>query len=292
MFEQFEIFDIDVGDIEVHGRIGGRGPGLLLLHGHPQTHVIWHRVADQLAEHFTVVAADLRGYGDSGKPRGDADHGNYSKRTMAADQVAVMADLGFARFKLLAHDRGARVGHRMCLDHAACVERAMFLDIAPTLDMYQQTDRRFATAYFHWFMLIQPSPLPERLIEADPSAYVDGLMGNRHAGLAPFSDEALAAYRRALAMPGAVHGMCEDYRAANSIDLQHDQFDRAQGTVIECPLRVLWGRDGVIESLFDPLYLWQRCASQVEGHALDCGHYIPEEVPEALLSEAMGFLVD
>ncbi|KEZ77467.1 alpha/beta hydrolase fold protein [Salinisphaera hydrothermalis C41B8] len=254
--------------------------------------MIWHRIADRLAAHFTVVATDLRGYGSSSKPRGTPNHSNYSKRTMAADQVAAMASLGFPQFKLLAHDRGARVGHRMCVDHASAVERAMFLDIAPTLDMYEQTDRQFAAAYFHWFFLIQPFPFPEQLIEANPTAYIDGVMGNRHAGLAPFADEALAAYRQALACPGTAHGMCEDYRAAYSIDLVHDRDDRQQGRKVKCPLRILWGKHGVIESLFDPLTLWRSCAHQVDGHAIDCGHYLAEEAPETLLAEALDFLVD
>lgn len=290
MFKRFKPFDLAVGDVSIHGRIGGSGPALLLLHGHPQTHVIWHRVADQLARQFTVVMTDLRGYGDSSKPAGSPDHANYSKRTMAVDQVGVMSILGFEKFHLLAHDRGARVAHRLCVDHPERVERAIFLDIAPTLDMYQATDRAFASAYFHWFLLIQPPPLPERLIAGDPDAYIDGVMGNRHAGLDVFEPEALTAYRRALAAPGTAHGICEDYRAANTIDLVHDQADRDANRRIQCPLHVLWGQHGVIERLFEPLALWRHCALEVTGQSLPCGHYLPEEVPEALLAHAMAFL--
>ncbi|REC95416.1 alpha/beta fold hydrolase [Kushneria indalinina] len=289
MLEMFKTFDLDVNGITLHGRAGGEGPPLLLLHGHPQTHVIWHRVAPALKDHFHVVMVDLRGYGHSSKPPGDAEHVAYSKRVMAEDMVALMRSLGFERFAVLAHDRGARVAHRLCLDHPERVERAMFLDIAPTLDMYERTDRAFASAYFHWFMLIQPAPLPERLIENNPRAWIDGVMGNRHAGLAPFAAEALAAYREAMMLPGTAHGMCEDYRASSTIDLEHDRLDRDAGRRIHCPLRVLWGQHGVIEKLFDPMALWQACASDVSGRALPCGHYLPEECPDEIIDETLTF---
>lgn len=290
MFEGYRHFDLAVDGTSIHGRIGGSGPPLLLLHGHPQTHVIWHRLAAPLAQRFTVVAPDLRGYGDSGKPQGEPDHGNYSKRVMAADQVAVMRALGFERFRVCAHDRGARVAHRLAMDHPQRVQRLMLLDIAPTLAMYEQTDRVFATAYFHWFFLIQPAPFPERLIGADPEAYIDRTMGGRHGGLAVFAPEALAEYRRCLAQPGAVHGLCEDYRAAAGIDLEHDRADRAAGRLIECPLRVLWGRHGIIERCFDALAEWRAVARGVDGEALDCGHYLPEEAPDEVLRHMLAFM--
>ncbi len=290
MFPGFTEFDVVVGDIHIHGRKGGEGPPLLLLHGHPQTHVIWHRVAEPLAQRFTVVATDLRGYGDASKPPGLPDHANYSKRAMAADQVAVMAALGFERFFLCGHDRGGRVAHRLVMDHPAAVEKVMVLDIAPTLAMYEKTDRRFATAYFHWFFLIQPPPLPETLIEASPGGYIERTLGGRHADLSAFDPAALAEYRRALSQPGAAHALCEDYRAANTIDLEHDRADRAAGRRIECPLRVLWGRHGIIERCFDPLAEWRAVAARVSGEALDCGHYIPEEAPEALLAHLLDFM--
>ncbi|MGE7991125.1 alpha/beta fold hydrolase [Pseudomonas sp. NPDC089554] len=290
MFRGFHKACHAVDGVEIAYRIGGQGPALLLLHGHPQTHVIWHKVADTLAKHFTVVAADLRGYGDSAKPLADADHSQYSKRSMARDMVGLMHGLGFTTFSVLAHDRGARVAHRLALDHPACLNRLVLLDIAPTLAMYRQTNEAFARAYWHWFFLIRPAPLPETLIEADPDGYLRSVMGGRSAGLTPFTDEAFAEYRRCLSLPGAARGVCEDYRAAASIDLEHDQADLDAGNKIEAPLLVMWGRDGVIEKCFKPLEEWQAIARDVRGGQLPCGHYIPEEAPEALLEHALPFL--
>ena len=275
--------------IEIAALVTGTGPPLLLLHGHPQTRAIWHKVAPALAQRFTLVAADLRGYGDSSKPPGTADHANYSKRTMARDQVAVMRALGFDRFDVLAHDRGARVAHRLALDHPVAIRKMMLLDIAPTLAMYEQTSEAFARAYWHWFFLIQPARLPERLIEADPSAYLHDIMGRRSAGLGPFDPLAFAEYERCLALPGAAHATCEDYRAAATIDLDHDRADRAAGRRLDLPLRVLWGADGVIQRCFDPLAEWQRVAGNVSGAALPCGHYIAEQAPQMLVEEALAF---
>lgn len=288
-FADFTPFSVDADGVDIFGLTGGDGPPLLLLHGHPQTHRIWDRCLPHLAERFTVVATDLRGYGRSGKPASDETHAAYSKRTMAADQVAVMRHFGFDRFLVCAHDRGARVAHRMALDHPDAVERMMLLDIAPTLAMYEGTNRAFATAYFHWFFLIQPQPLPETLIGADPSAYVKAVMGSRHAGLAPFAPDALQAYCDALASPGAVHAMCEDYRASATIDLEHDRADLERGRTIGCPVRVLWGAQGVVARCFDPLREWRKVARDVSGHALECGHYIPEEASEALIAEMHDF---
>jgi len=269
---------------------GGAGPPLLLLHGHPQTRAIWHKVAADLARRHAVVLADLRGYGDSSKPAGLPDHANYAKRVMALDQVRLMQALGFERFDLLAHDRGARVAHRLAMDHPGRVGRMVLLDVAPTLAMYEQTSRAFATAYWHWFMLIQPAPLPERLIEADPAAYVRDVIGRRSAGLAPFDDRALAEYERCLSAPGAAHAVCEDYRAAAGIDLVHDRADRAAGRRLQAPVLVLWGRDGTIEACFRPLDEWRLVASDVRGEALPCGHYIAEEAPGLLLERVEAFL--
>jgi haloacetate dehalogenase len=288
-FGDYEAFRVDASGVDIVGMKRGDGPPLLLLHGHPQTHEIWHRCADELARHFTVIATDLRGYGASGKPASDAHHMPYSKRAMAADQLAVMRHFGFERFLVCAHDRGARVAHRLVMDHPDAVDRLMLLDIAPTLAMYEATDRAFATAYFHWFFLIQPAPLPEELIEANPRAYVDRVMGNRHAGLAPFAPHALQAYRDALAAPGTIHAICEDYRASASIDLEHDREDIERGRKIACPLRVLWGEQGVIERCFDALAEWRKVARDVSGRALPCGHYIPEERPDELLNEMLSF---
>lgn len=278
------------GGVEIHTLSGGEGPPLLLLHGHPQTHALWHKVAPALAQRFTLVLADLRGYGDSSKPTGEADHANYSKRAMAADMVAVMQAHGHERFAILAHDRGARVAHRLAADHPNVVSRMVLLDIAPTLDMYEGTNEAFARAYWHWFFLIQRAPLPERLIEADPVAYLRDVMGSRHAGLRPFDPRAFAEYERCIALPGTPHAMCEDYRAAAGIDLEHDRADRAQGRRLALPLMVLWGADGVVQRCFDPLALWRRVADDVRGEAVPCGHYIAEEAPDALLEKVLPFL--
>jgi len=292
LFPHFRALQVEIDPtVTINAIVGGSGPPLLLLHGHPQTHAIWHRVAPRLAEHFTVVACDLRGYGESSKPQGAPDHANYSKRAMAADMVAVMQSLGFATFRVLAHDRGARVAHRLALDHPQAVERMALLDIAPTLAMYEQTSDTFARAYWHWFFLIQPAPMPERLIEADPAAYVRDVMGKRSAGLAPFDPRALAEYQRCLALPGAAHGICEDYRAAATIDLEHDRLDRDAGKHLALPLMVLWGEQGVVGRCFDPLAEWQRVAADVQGGALPCGHYIVEEAPDMLLERVLPFLV-
>lgn len=290
MLDDFEVRDIATSGALIRARVGGVGPPLLLLHGHPQTHVMWHRVAPALARDFTLVMTDLRGYGDSSKPAGRLDHSNYAKRAMAADQVQVMRSLGFHRFAIVAHDRGARVAHRLAMDHAELVERLVLLDIAPTLAMYEQTSMAFATAYFHWFWHIQPAPLPERLIGGDAEFYLKSLMGGRHAGLAPFAPEALAEYVRCIANPDTVHAICEDYRASATIDLEHDRADRSAGRLLQCPTLVLWGRHGVIERCFDPLAEWRRVAARVSGRALDCGHYIAEEAPDALLAELRSFL--
>lgn len=287
-FAGFEQRRLDVGGVEINCRVGGQGPALLLLHGHPQTLVMWHKVAPRLAERFTLVAADLRGYGDSAKPEAGTEA--YSKRTLARDNVALMRLLGHERFAVLAHDRGARVAHRLALDHPAAVERLMLLDIAPTLAMYRQTDEAFARAYWHWFFLIRPAPLPERLIEADPEGYLKGVMGTRSAGLAPFPPEVLAEYLRCLSLPGTARGICEDYRASSGIDLAHDQADLDAGRRLELPLRILWGAEGTVGRCFDPLAEWRQVATQVSGRALPGGHYLAEELPELVADEALAFL--
>jgi len=290
MFESYESrrFALPQGMV-IRGRIGGTGPPLLLLHGHPQTHVMWHRVAQELAQDFSVVALDLRGYGDSSRPPADAVHASYSKRAMAQDAIAVMAQLGHTQFDICAHDRGARVAHRLALDHPQRVLRMMLLDIAPTLAMYEGTTEAFARAYWHWFFLIQPPPLPERLIESNPTAYLRTAMGRRHAGLGAFDPQAMGEYERCIAQRGSATAICEDYRASASIDLDHDRADRAAGVRVVAPLRVLWGAHGTVAHCFDVLELWQAAATQVAGRPLDCGHYIAEEQPLALLGEMRQF---
>ena len=290
LFPDFESHWIEVNGVKIMTRKGGSGRPLLLLHGHPQTHAIWHRVAQQLAKSFTVVMTDLRGYGDSSKPQGTPDHLNYSKRVMALDQIEVMRHFGFAEFDVLAHDRGARVAHRLALDHPKAVKRLVLLDIAPTLAMYEKTSNQFARSYWHWFFLIQPAPLPERLIEADPAAYVRDVLGRRSAGLAPFDARALAEYVRCLELPGTAHGLCEDYRASAGIDLVHDQLDLDEKNFVKQPLLVLWGEQGVVHQCFEPLKEWSKVAVNVQGKALPCGHYIPEEAPELLLQQVQLFL--
>ena len=290
MLQQFERFEAVRGGVRLNARAGGRGEPLLLLHGHPQTHAMWHRVAPALAEHFTVVMMDLRGYGDSARPPAGEGSANYSKREMALDAVEVMRSRGFGKFKVLAHDRGARVAHRLAADHAQSVDRMVLLDIAPTLSMYENTSQAFARAYWHWFFLIQPPPLPEALIESDPVRYVRSVMGKRHAGLGAFAPEALAEYERCSAIPGTADAICADYRASAGIDLDHDRADVAAGRKIEQPLLVLWGAHGVVGQCFDMPALWRERATRYTGKALPCGHYIAEEAPGALLDEAVMFL--
>ncbi|RUP27070.1 MAG: alpha/beta hydrolase [Curvibacter sp.] len=289
MFENFVAETVQHEGLALRTLRGGQGPALLLLHGHPQTHVMWHRVADALAQRFTVVMMDLRGYGDSARPAASDGHIAHSKRAMALDALAVMRHHGFDRFQVLAHDRGARVAHRLALDHVPAVERMMLLDIAPTLAMYEGTTEAFARAYWHWFFLIQPSPLPETLIAGDPAGYVRGVMGKRHAGLAAFDPIALAEYERCAGLPGTAESICEDYRASATIDLEHDRLDVANGHRLEMPLRVLWGEHGAVAASFCVLDLWRDRASQVSGRAMPCGHYIAEEAPSLLLQEAFDF---
>jgi haloacetate dehalogenase len=290
MFENFAGRTIDVGGgLSTFARIGGNGPPLLLLHGYPETHLCWRKIAPALAERFTVVVADLRGYGDSSKPEGGERHVSYAKRAMAQDQVEVMRALGFERFRLVGHDRGGRVAHRLALDHPDRVERLAVLDIAPTATMYRATDRAFAEAYYHWFFLIQPFDLPERLIGADPAYYLRrSLAGWGHGA---FEEEVVAEYVRCFASPGAIHASCEDYRAAAGIDLEHDTADAAAGRRLRVPLLALWGAQGVVGRLFDVPATWREVSdAEVRGQALPCGHFLPEEKPQETLAALLGFL--
>ncbi len=288
MLDDFDRARIATSGAEINVRKAGSGPPLLLLHGYPQTHVMWHKIASRLAERFTVVLTDLRGYGDSAKPPSTDDHAPYSKRALAQDQVEVMAALGFERFAVVGHDRGARVTHRMALDHPERVTKAAVLDIAPTLHMYEHADMALASAYYHWFFLIQPFDLPERLIGADPDFYVDKKIGKWSKTEGCFSVEALAEYKRCFADPATIHATCEDYRAAAGIDLEHDRADLERK--IACPLLVLWGAAGVIERTYDTLAVWRARAEDVSGRALPCGHFLAEEAPEETLAELVAFL--
>jgi haloacetate dehalogenase len=287
MFDGFDVRNVATRETSIHVRMGGAGPPLLLLHGYPQTHAMWHRVAQALAERFTVICADLRGYGDSGKPAADPEHAVYSKRASAQDMVEVMAALGFARFMVAGHDRGGRVGHRLALDHPERLERLAVLDIVPTRTVFRATDQAIATGYYHWFFLIQPYDLPERLIGADPVYYLRRKLG-AWAALDDFAPEALAEYERCFSDPAMIHATCEDYRAAASIDLAHDEADLDQR--IQCPLLVLWGGRGLMERHFDVLATWhEKAAAPVTGRALDCGHFLAEERPDETASELLAF---
>jgi haloacetate dehalogenase len=281
-FEGFEEGRFAVNGTEIFARSGGdrSRPALLLLHGFPQTHAIWHRVAQQLAKDYFLVMPDLRGYGDSAKAPGLPGHANYSKRTMALDMAQLMTQLGASQFHLCGHDRGGRVAHRLALDHPQRVRKLCVIDIAPTLDMYNATDMAFARYYYHWFHLIQPSPLPETMIGADPKLYLRAKLGGwGAAGLAYIEPQALAEYERCFCTPDNIHAACEDYRASAGIDLEHDREGRARGDKVACDMLVLWGQRGLIEKMFKPLALWQaQCAGQVSGQALPAGHFIPEEL--------------
>lgn len=271
-------------------------PVLVLLHGFPQTHVMWQRVAQGLRGHYRLVMPDLRGYGDSSHACGDAEHAHYSKRAMAQEVIGLLDALGVSDFYLCGHDRGARVAHRLALDHADRVKKLCVIDIAPTLDMYARTDMDFARAYYHWFHLIQPAPLPEFMIAGNAKAYLHAKLGGWGSqGMAAIEAEALAEYERCFChpalnadgWPAAIHSACEDYRASAGIDLQHDRESRDQGRKILCDTLVLWGERGVVNRLFKPLALWQaQCAGQVSGQVMPAGHFIPEELPEAT-SEAL-----
>ncbi|MGV3573198.1 MAG: alpha/beta fold hydrolase, partial [Ramlibacter sp.] len=250
---------------------------------------MWHRVAPQLAQHFSVVLVDLRGYGDSHPPPAGAESAAYAKREMALDALAVMRGLGHDSFQVLAHDRGARVAHRLALDHPEAVQRMLLLDIAPTLAMYRNTTEAFARAYWHWFFLVQPPPLPEALVASDPVRYLRSVMGTRHAGLAAFAPQALAEYERCIAIPGTADSICADYRASAGIDLRHDQADVDAGRKLALPLRVLWGEPGAVARCFDVPALWRAAATDFSGRAVPCGHYIAEEAPDLLLHESMDF---
>ncbi len=291
LFAGYRVFDLPTSGTTIHGVTGGAGPPLLLLHGYPQTHALWHKVAGQLADRFTIVAADLRGYGDSGKPATTADHAPYSKRAMALDMAEVMAALGHERFFVCGHDRGGRVAHRLALDHAERVARIAVIDIAPTREMYRGTGEAFARAYAHWFYLIEPAPFPERMIGRAEQAeeYWRKKCGSGSAGMSPFAPEALAEYLRCFADPAMVHATCEDYRAAATIDLRHDDEDG--GRKVAAPLLALWGRHGVIERCFDCLALWRERAEDVQGEALAGGHYLAEELPDEVARRLADFMI-
>ena len=290
MFEGFASRTVDTGGARIFLREAGEGPPVLLLHGYPQTHAMWHRVAPLLARTHRVVCADLRGYGDSAKPPDAPDHHTYAKRTMAQDQVEVMQALGHARFAVVGHDRGGRVAHRMCLDHPERVSRAAVLDMVPTRTLFAALTRPLALAYYHWLFLAQPAPLPERLIGADPIFYLRWtLAGWGAGGLDAYAPAALAEYERCFRDPATIHASCADYRAAASLDLEHDAADLARKII--CPLLVLWGERGLMHRHFDVLATWrERASGPVAGMVLPCGHFLAEEAPAATAAALARFL--
>jgi haloacetate dehalogenase len=283
----FETRTVDGDGARIAVATAGDGPPLLLLHGYPQTRSCWHGVAPVLARRFTVVAADLRGYGDSDRPPGGDDHAGYSKRAMAADMVAVMRGLGHPRFAVAGHDRGGRVAHRMALDHPDVVERAAVLDIVPTRTLFARCDQAFATAYYHWFFLIQPGGLPETMIGRDPEWFLRETLRRWSGRAEPLAEEAIAEYARCFRDPAVIHASCEDYRAAATIDLAHDAADG--GARVECPLLVLWGEHGAMHRLYDVLETWRALAADVRGHPVPCGHFLPEEAPAETGAALEGF---
>jgi haloacetate dehalogenase len=279
MFEGFKQSDIETDGATIRTLVGGDGPPLLLLHGYPQTHVMWHKIAGRLAEDFTVVLTDLRGYGDSSKPETTPDHSPYSFRAMANDQVSVMRSLGFESFAVAGHDRGARTAHRMALDHADQVLKLALLDIVPTLTFFETADQKIATSYYHWYFLIQQFDLPERLIGADPEYYLRKKTGHWSAGDC-FTEGAMAEYIRCFSNPATIHASCEDYRAAATIDLEHDRQDRSADNKIKCPTLVLWGDKGAMGQCYDVRETWVEKCDSLEGATLPCGHFLAEEAPD------------
>jgi haloacetate dehalogenase len=292
VLESFDVVDMDVDRTRIHAVVGGSGPPVLLLHGYPQTHVMWHRVAPRLADRCTVVLADLRGYGDSSRPPSQADHASYSKRVMAADQAGLMRGLGFETFAVVGHDRGARVAHRLCLDHPDLVTRVALLDIVPTRHVFAHVDRAMAQAYYHWFFLAQDPDLPEHLIGADPGYYLRRKLTqwSGRAGIEAFAPEAVQEYVRCFSDREVVRASCEDYRAGASIDLEHDEVDAAAGRRVECPALVLWGAEGFVGRTYDVLDVWSEYATDVRGQALGGGHFPAEEEPDATLDALLDFL--
>jgi haloacetate dehalogenase len=287
VFDGFRLDTIDTGALRVRVRVGGEGPPVLLLHGNPQTHLMWRLVAPRLAEQFTVVAPDLRGYGKTSKPESAPDHLAYSKRVMALDQIELMTRLGHESFSVAGHDRGARVAYRLALDHPDVVERLAVLDVIPTGEMFDRGGREFGLSHYHWFFLAQPAPLPERLIGEDPEWY-----WRWHTTRGPdtsFFGDAIEDYLECFRDPETVRGICEDYRAGATIDYEHDRSDKTEGRMIQCPVLALWAGQGAIDRWYDVLSVWREWADDVEGRALPCGHYLPEEAPEETAEALLSF---
>jgi haloacetate dehalogenase len=290
----FHTAEVETGETSIFTRWSGSGPPILLLHGFPQTHLMWRAVAPRLAHDFTVVCADLRGYGRSGCPVSAPDHAPYAKRAMAKDMVILMERLGFPRFSVAGHDRGGRVAYRMALDHPGRVDRLAVLDILPTSTVWDRADARFALGYWPWSLLAQPEPLPERFLTSAPEAIVDDALEGWGSPVAVFPPEVRAAYVEALRDPAHVHAICEEYRAAATLDRAHDQADCRQGRRIPCPLLALWSVAGPVGTWYveagGPLALWRAWSDRVEGHPVDAGHFFPEEAPEQTAGALSRFL--
>ena len=287
--EGFKLYDANLTTgIRMRFAMGGKGPALLLVHGHPHTHIIWRKVAPQLAKNHTVILPDLRGYGDTDKPESTPDHRPYSKKEMAKDLIALTQSLGIDRFAFVGHDRGARVGHRLALDYPDAVTKAVFVDIAPTATMYELTNKEFATKYFWWFFLIQQEPFPEKLIGFDPEYFLHHHINGQIKIKGVVEDRAFKEYLRCYKNPATIHAICEDYRAAAGIDLEDDKADADQR--IRCPLYLLWGARGTVGKLYDVVGTWRNKAVNVSGEALDCGHSPEEECPEIFLENVKAFL--
>jgi haloacetate dehalogenase len=293
MFEEFTSAEIQTSDTSIFIRSAGSGPALLLLHGFPETHLMWHKIAPQLAQHFTVICADLRGYGRSGCPPSDKQHTPYSKRMMAQDMIDLMEHLGFPRFSVVGHDRGGRVAYRMALDHPDRIERLAVLDVLPTETVWERADDRFAIGYWPWTLLAQPEPLPERILTSIPEVIVDNALSGWGSPAGAFSPEVREAYIEMLRDPAHAHAICEEYRAAAEIDRDHDRVDRTSGKRITCPMLVLWGAPGALGTWYNdeggPLALWREWGDQVEGFGLDAGHFFPEEAPEQTAEALLRF---
>jgi haloacetate dehalogenase len=289
MFEGFEETRIDTDEAVIHVRHAGEGPPVLLLHGIPETHAMWHAIAPRLARDFTVVATDLRGYGDSSKPPSTPDHEPYSKRAMARDQIAVMRRLGFDRFSVVGHDRGARCAYRLALDHPGRVLKLAVLDIVPTGEAFRRADLKFGLAYWVWYFFAQPFDLPERIIGANPDLFLDHMLDQWSGDARCFTEELRAVYLRAFRKPETIHAICEEYRAASTLDYEHDEADRGRRR-IACPVLALWSRQGFLQTWDDVLAIWRRWADDVRGRALDCGHFLPEEAPDETYDELHAFL--
>lgn len=290
LFPSFTRQTVSADGVRIHTRVGGAGPPLLLLHGYPQTHAIWHRVAPALARQHTVVLTDLRGYGDSDKPPSDPEHLPYAKRAMARDQLLVMRALGFDRFAVAGHDRGARVGHRLALDAPEAVTALAVLDVVPTRHAVRHADADFGAGYYHWFFLAAGNGIPEHLIGRDPEFWVRTRMAARHHGGTPFAEDALREYVRCFSEPAAIHASCEDYRAALGVDLAHDDADAAAGRRVRCPLLALWGAHSFVGRTYDVPAVWRDYAEDVTARALPCDHYVPEEAPEPTAQALTAFL--